>query len=206
MGAACPNLSHGEIPMKTRIGLPLISMALAATMTLAVVGCSKTDESKSLPPPSTTVGTEIDDSVITTTVKSALLADPDVKSFDLKVETRKGEVQLSGFVDNQAQIDRATTIAQNVSGTKSVQNRVSLKGSVTSVGIKVDDNIVTTRVKTALLSDADVKSLDIGVVTRNGEVQLSGFVDSQVQIDRANRLVEGVDGVSKVINELSIKK
>lgn len=44
------------------------------------------------------------------------------------------------------------------------------------------------------------------MVTRNGEVQLSGFVDSQVQIDRANRLVEGVDGVSKVINELSIKK
>lgn len=192
--------------MKTPIGLSLISMALAATMTLAVVGCSKTDESKGPPPPSTTVGTEIDDSVITTTVKSALLADPDVKSFDLKVETRKGEVQLSGFVDNQAQIDRATTIAQNVSGTKSVQNRVSLKGSVTSVGIKVDDSIVTTRVKTALLSDADVKSLDIGVVTRNGEVQLSGFVDSQVQIDRANRLVEGVDGVSKVINELSIKK
>lgn len=192
--------------MKTPIGLSLISMALAATMTLAVVGCSKTDESKGLPPPSTTVGTEIDDSVITTAVKSALLADPDVKSFDLKVETRKGEVQLSGFVDNQAQIDRATTIAQNVSGTKSVQNRVSLKGSATSVGIKVDDGIVTTKVKAALLGDADVKSLDIAVVTRNGEVQLSGFVDSQVQIDRANRLVEGVDGVSKVINELSIKK
>lgn len=200
------NLSHGETPMKTPIGLSLISMALAATMTLAVVGCSKTDESKGLPPPSTTVGTEIDDSVITTAVKSALLADPDVKSFDLKVETRKGEVQLSGFVDNQAQIDRATTIAQNVSGTKSVQNRVSLKGSATSVGIKVDDGIVTTKVKAALLGDADVKSLDIAVVTRNGEVQLSGFVDSQVQIDRANRLVEGVDGVSKVINELSIKK
>lgn len=181
-------------------------MALAASMALAVVGCSKTDESKGLPPPSTTVGTEIDDSVITTAVKSALLADPDVKSFDLKVETRKGEVQLSGFVDNQSQIDRATTIAQNVSGTKSVQNRVSLKGSATSVGIKVDDSIVTTRVKTALLGDADVKSLDIIVVTRNGEVQLSGFVDSQVQIDRANRLVEGVDGVSKVISELSIKK
>jgi hyperosmotically inducible protein len=200
------NLPHGETPMKTRIGLPLISMALAATMALAVVGCSKTDESKGLPPPSTTVGTEIDDSVITTAVKSALLTDPDVKSFDLKVETRKGEVQLSGFVDNQPQVDRATSIAQNVSGTKSVQNRVSLKDGATSVGIKVDDGIVTTKVKAALLGDADVKSQDIAVVTRNGEVQLSGFVDNQGQIDRATRLVEGTDGVSKVINELSIKK
>ncbi len=177
-------------------------MALAATMALAVVGCSKTDESKGLPPPSTTVGTEIDDS----DVKSALLADPDVKSFDLKVETRKGEVQLNGFVDNQTQVDRATSIAQNVSGTKSVQNRVSLKDGATSVGIKVDDGIVTTKVKAALLGDADVKSQDIAVVTRNGEVQLSGFVDNQGQIDRATRLVEGTDGVSKVINELSIKK
>jgi hyperosmotically inducible protein len=192
--------------MKTRIGLPLISMALAATMALAVVGCSKTDESKGLPPPSTTVGTEIDDSVITTAVKSALLADPDVKSFDLKVETRKGEVQLSGFVDNQAQIDRASAIAQSVSGTRTVQNRMNLKGGTTSVGIKVDDGIVTTKVKAALLGDADVKSQDIAVVTRNGEVQLSGFVDNQGQIDRATRLVEGTDGVSKVINELSIKK
>jgi hyperosmotically inducible protein len=43
----------------------------------------------------TTVGTEIDDTVVTTKVKSALLADADIKSFDLKVETRKGAVQLS---------------------------------------------------------------------------------------------------------------
>lgn len=192
--------------MKTRISVPLLSIALAAAMSLSAVGCSKTNESSGQPPPNTTVGTEIDDSVITTAVKSALLADPDVKSFDLKVETRKGEVQLSGFVDNQAQIDRASAIAQNVSGTRTVQNRMNLKGGATSVGIKVDDGIVTTKVKAALLGDADVKSQDIAVVTRNGEVQLSGFVDNQGQIDRATRLVEGTDGVSKVINELSIKK
>ena len=64
------------------------------------------------------MGTDIDDSTITTKVKSALLADADVKSFDIKVETRKGEVQLSGFVDNQAQIDRAIAVAKGVEGVK----------------------------------------------------------------------------------------
>ena len=52
----------------------------------------KAEDATGTAPPNITIGTEIDDSVITTRVKSALLADSDVKSFDFKVETRKGEV------------------------------------------------------------------------------------------------------------------
>jgi hyperosmotically inducible protein len=78
-------------------------------------------------PATTTVGTEIDDSVITTKVKAALLADPDVKSFDIAVETHKGEVQLSGFVDSQEQIDQAIAVARKVDGVTSVGNAMSIK-------------------------------------------------------------------------------
>lgn len=124
----------------------------------------------------------------------------------MQVETRKGEVQLSGFVDSQGQIDRATAVAQNVSGVKSVQNKMAIKDSPASVGNKVDDSIVTTRVKSALLSDESIKSHDIAVITRKGEVQLSGFVDNQLQIDRALVLTRGVEGVVTVNNEMSIKK
>src|SRR5262245_39050036 len=53
------------------------------------------------------LGTAIDDSGIAMRIKSAFVADPEVKSLDITVEARKGEVQLSGFVDSQAQIDRA---------------------------------------------------------------------------------------------------
>lgn len=56
-----------------------------------------------------------------------MLADPDIKGFDLNVETHKGDVQLSGFVDNQAQIDNAIMITRSVEGVKNVDNRVSLK-------------------------------------------------------------------------------
>jgi hyperosmotically inducible protein len=192
--------------MKTRLGLLVSATALAAVISVLVGGCSKPADETGMPPPSTTVGTEIDDSVVTTRVKSALLADPDIKSFDFKVETRKGEVQLSGFVDNQAQIDRATAVIRGVAGVKNIENKLSLKGEATTVGNKVDDGIITSKVKAALLADVNIKSLDIAVETRKGEVQLSGFVDNQSQIERAIETARGIEGVRNVRNEMSIKK
>jgi hyperosmotically inducible protein len=192
--------------MKTRLGLLVSATTLAAVISVLVGGCSKPADETGMPPPSTTVGTEIDDSVVTTRVKSALLADPDIKSFDFKVETRKGEVQLSGFVDNQAQIDRATAVIRGVAGVKNIENKLSLKGEATTVGNKVDDGIITSKVKAALLADVNIKSLDIAVETRKGEVQLSGFVDNQSQIERAIETARGIEGVRNVRNEMSIKK
>jgi len=192
--------------MKTRSGLLVLSTTLAVAMTIAVAGCSKPQDATGTPPPSTTVGTEIDDSVVTARVKSALVADPDIKGFDFKVETRKGEVQLSGFVDDQTGIDRAIAVTRGVAGVKSIDNKVSLKSATTTVGNKIDDGIITAKVKTALLADANVKSLDIAVVTRKGEVQLSGFVDNQSQIDRAIEVAHGIEGARSISNEMSIKK
>lgn len=192
--------------MKVKYGTLILGAALAGASTGFIAGCSKSSDASGPPPPSTTVGTEIDDSVVTTRVKSALLADPDVKSYDLKVETRKGEVQLSGFVDNQTQIDRATAVTRAIPGVKSIENKVNLKGAATTVGNKVDDGITTSKVKTALLADANIKSFDIAVVTRKDEVQLSGFVDNQSQMDRAVDIARGIEGVRAVRNEMSIKK
>ena len=198
--------------MKLSPGSFVLSVLLVGGMSFLVVGCSKSQEPVAAAPTaapataSTTVGTVIDDTVVTASVKSALLGDPEIKSFDFRVETRKGEVMLSGFVDNQAQLDRANVLAKAVSGVTSIQNNVTLKGGATTVGNKVDDGIVTTKVTAALIGDEKVKSTDITVVTRKGEVQLSGFVNSQSQIDRAVLVAKGVEGVSSVNNEMSIKK
>ena len=192
--------------MNNRIDTLVLKTALASLLVVSIVGCSKPVDSVGMPVASTTVGTDIDDSVITTSVKSALLADADIKSFDFKVETRKGEVLLSGYVDNQAQLDRATAAARGVAGVKGLQNNVVLKGGPTSVGKKVDAGIITSKVKTALLADPDIKSFDIAVVTRDDEVLLTGFVDNQIQIDRAVAVAGGVEGVRLVRNEMSIKK
>lgn len=157
-------------------------------------------------PATTTVGTEIDDTVVTSRVKSALLADPEIKSLDLKVETRSGEVMLSGFVANQTQIDRALSVAKGVEGVKVVSNKMDLQAGASTVGTKVDDGVITAKVKSALLADPAIKSLDISVVTSKGEAQLSGFVDTQAQIDHATELAGKVEGVTSVANGMSVKK
>lgn len=192
--------------MKTRTPLLFLATTVAWAAALSLAACSKPAEPTGATPPAVSVVTEIDDSVLTATIKAALLAQDDVKSFDLKVETRKGDVLLSGFVDNQSQVDHAVTTVRGVAGVKSVDNRLALKGMKATLGEATDDVIVTTRVKTALLEDVNVKSFDIAVVTLKGDVQLSGFVDNQGQVDQAVKVARGVEGVHSIHDELRIKK
>ena len=72
-------------------------------------------------------GEFVDDSVITTKVKALLAEDDFLKSFQISVETYKGTVQLSGFVDSQKAVDKAGEIARSVKGVKSVKNDLSVK-------------------------------------------------------------------------------
>jgi osmotically-inducible protein OsmY len=72
-------------------------------------------------------GEYIDDSVITTKVKSLLAADDFLKSFEISVETYKGTVQLTGFVDSQKAVDKAIEITRSVQGVKSVKNNLNVK-------------------------------------------------------------------------------
>jgi hyperosmotically inducible protein len=176
-----------------------------AALSLGIAGCYDTQQVQAS---STTrsVGTAIDDNVIEARVKSALFADPDVKAFDIKVTARKGEVQLSGFVDNEAQVDRALALAKGVEGVTGVDNKVTLKEGTASIGNKVDDSITTASVKSALIADSGIHGSQIGVATRKGVVQLSGFVDSESQADRAIAIARGTEGVQGVNNEMSVKK
>ena len=72
-------------------------------------------------------GEYIDDSVITTKVKSLLANDDFLKSFQISVETYKGTVQLSGFVNSQQAVDKASEIARSVKGVTSVKNDLIVK-------------------------------------------------------------------------------
>ncbi len=72
-------------------------------------------------------GEYVDDSVITTKVKSLLAADDFLRSFRIGVETFQGTVQLSGFVNSQQAVDKADQITRNVKGVKAVKNNLIVK-------------------------------------------------------------------------------
>lgn len=189
--------------------LPLVLSAIALAVLTTACGKSEPVATTAPPPPApatTTVGTELDDSVMTTAVKAALLTEASLNSMDVMVETRKGEVQLSGFVDDPQQVARAEALARGVAGVKTVDNKLVLKVGTTTVGNKLDDTVVTARVKTAFSKDDGIKGADIAVETRKGEVVLSGFVDSGTQIDRAMILAKTIEGVQTVRNDLEVKK
>jgi osmotically-inducible protein OsmY len=73
--------------------------------------------------------TAIDDTAITTKVKSAMVADPTLKALQINVDTKNGVVTLAGAVDSQAMKDKATEVTQAVSGVKSVDNNLTVKST-----------------------------------------------------------------------------
>jgi len=97
-----------------------ISAVFMAVLLVSVLGCSATPQKES-------TGEYVDDSYITTKVKTAILNEPGLKSSEINVETFKGEVQLSGFVNSQSDISRAIEVARSVKGVKSVKNDMRLK-------------------------------------------------------------------------------
>lgn len=76
---------------------------------------------------SETAGEYVDDSVITTKVKAAILDEPSLKSFQISVKTYKDVVQLSGFVDSAQAARRAGEVARSVKGVASVKNDLIVK-------------------------------------------------------------------------------
>ena len=104
--------------MKKKSGL--IGSLILIMFVAALVACASTSKHES-------TGEYVDDSVITTKIKSQLAADDFLKSFQIDVETYKGVVQLSGFVNAQKAVDKAGKIARSVKGVKSVKNNLVVK-------------------------------------------------------------------------------
>ena len=93
---------------------------LTTLLLMAAVGCASTKTHEG-------TGQYVDDTVITTKVKAAILEEPGLKSSEINVETFKGVVQLSGFVSSSADISTATKVAQAVAGVTSVKNDMHVK-------------------------------------------------------------------------------
>jgi osmotically-inducible protein OsmY len=101
-----------------RLQKSAVAAALTALLLAACAG-SPTKES---------TGEAFDDSVITTKVKSALLADKRVNGIDVSVETFKGRVLLSGYVNSPDERHTAERIARSTPGVKEVNNKIALRG------------------------------------------------------------------------------
>ena len=184
------------------------SLQLAAAVTAALAGLALAGCNQSNVPASAqeSAGAHLDDAVITTKVKTALITDGQGHGGETSVETHKGDVLLSGFVDSQAQADHEVQLAKAVDGVTSVQNKLMIKDGKSSAGAVLDDSVVTVKVKSALVADESTRGSEIAVTTNKGVVQLGGFVNSADEQARATSVARSVEGVQSVVNDTSIKK
>jgi osmotically-inducible protein OsmY len=103
-----------------RNGFRYASLAFCLILVVGFLGCAGSRTRAS-------TGEYVDDSVLSSKVKTALHADEDVSGFQVTVETFKSVVQLSGFVDTPAQAQKAEQIARKVQGVQEVRNRITVK-------------------------------------------------------------------------------
>lgn len=97
-----------------------ITSILSSLLVVTLVACAPSEKRAS-------TGEFIDDTLITGKVKAALVADPELKATEIKVDTYKGTVQLSGFVASPDHIPKAVDLARGIEGVKGVKNDMAVK-------------------------------------------------------------------------------
>jgi hyperosmotically inducible protein len=176
------------------------SLALSlALVCLALGACAASGSHRS-------TGQMVDDTTIAARTKTALLADSTTDGLNIDVEVDRDKVQLNGFVDSQAQVNRAGEIARSISGVASVENNLQVsEGGSRRTGEYFDDKVLSSNVKAALANDALAPASEIDVEVNRGIVSLGGFVDSSAERDAAAAAAKGVKGVQKVNNNLEVR-
>ncbi len=184
--------------LATPKGLKALTVAVAGFALLSVTACASTRTQKS-------AGETVDDAVLTTRVKAALIGEPTTKARKIDVETFKGIVQLNGFVETAAEKSKAGSVARGVEGVASVRNNLDVQSGERTAGRAIDDATLTAKVKTALIDNPDTKAHQIEVATREGVVQLSGFVNNSNAKSTAAMVARSVTGVKSVDNQIDVK-
>jgi osmotically-inducible protein OsmY len=150
-------------------------------------------------------GESVDDTTIAVSVKAALVDSDAVEAGKINVEVHKRLVQLSGYVPSDDQKSVALEIAGGVEGIAGVEDALIVMGGKRSMGRTIDDETIHGKIK---LKIADLSGIGdaFGVVThvRNGEVLLSGFVETDQLRTDIVAAAQSVDGVLNVHDRITV--
>lgn len=153
-----------------------------------------------------TVGEKIDDTVITSQVKMALMKDSSTATFGTDVSTTNGVVLLQGTVQDNNERDMITKVATAVQGVKIVQNEMKVIYEQTStVSERLEDSAITTKVKMALTVHASTKALKTSITTNDLVVTISGKAKNKAEKELVTKVIEDVKGVKKVVNNMIVE-
>ncbi|MDA1371606.1 MAG: BON domain-containing protein [Proteobacteria bacterium] len=178
---------------------------LAILLTLSIISCTtilvRTTGEQGIQedPTERTAGAVVEDQSIETKVAVNMKSqEPAFRQANIEVVSHNGVVLMIGQVESQALKDRATVIASQASSKiKRIHNELEVSES-TSLLSKSNDTWIATKVRTLMLTNRDVPSDQVRVITENGSVYLMGLI-SQVEGDHAANLARNVSGVTRVV-------
>ena len=193
------------------------SSLIATTIALAL-GATAVGAQDTAPAPERTVGQTVDDAAITASVKAKLIADERTKAFDINVDTAKGAVTLTGGADSADAKRAAQELAGEVDGVILIKNELmvaapgsearqdantatasgEVREAMDEAGDGVDDAWITSKVKTQLLADADIKGTTITVETQANVVTLGGTAGTAAARAKAIEIATATNGVTQV--------
>ncbi|MCC5848496.1 MAG: BON domain-containing protein [Verrucomicrobia bacterium] len=151
---------------------------------------------------------EKSDSWIERKVKSNLSLHQNLNILNTTVSVNDGAVILGGVASTQAQKTLAAENTAGIDGVKSVKNNITVSGDRVNdertPGVRIDDATLTAHVRHVLTSHRSTRGSDIQVVTREGEVTLTGIAQNDADKARVTQTVSNINGVDKVNNEMTV--
>jgi osmotically-inducible protein OsmY len=163
----------------------------------------------------------LDDARITSTIQSKYFLDETVKGRHIDVDASHSVVTLHGEVASDAERAQALRLARNTDGVQRVEDALSVNPALASsasappasppaegsptVGQRVDDATITTKIQAKYFLDRDVKVGGMDVTTKDGVVMLEGTVATQAAKDRAIELARETEGVIQVVDRLQVR-
>jgi osmotically-inducible protein OsmY len=142
-------------------------------------------------------------------VKTALLFHRNVRATKTDVNVKDGVVILSGEASSRAQKELTTEYARDIDNVKEVKNEMTVAKApaqpATTIGEKIDDASITAQVKSSLMSHRSTSALKTKVATADGVVTLSGIAKNAAEKSLVTKLVNDINGVSSVINNMTIE-
>ncbi|HAM36176.1 MAG TPA: hypothetical protein DEB40_02395 [Elusimicrobia bacterium] len=146
------------------------------------------------------------DSWITAKIKMSMAADGRVKGRQVNVDTENGRVMLRGKVDTQEAKAAAEEITKGIENVKEVKNELQVVPLSRREAAEVKDEVITARVKKSFSKDRALRKADIGVMTNDGVVSLTGEVPDLPTSAKASWDAWKVSGVKSVKNDLTLKE
>ncbi len=156
----------------------------------------------------------IEDTAVTGSVKAAFAVHRDLANRPIDIATDGGVVTLSGEVASKEERESAEELAANVEGVESVENRLEVDAdmgeveadpSPKSLGQRLDDVALLTKIRTALHLDREARKIDVDIQVSSGRVVLRGEVPSEELAERIRTRVASVGGVESLDDELELE-